>query len=54
MLNSIFHGISLKSYWQNKNQSASPASTHGGQAIENSLSEPYVKVRQPVPKLSKK
>ena len=64
VLNLIFHGVSLKSDWQNKqktdqyfikqSQSALPASAHGGQDIENSLSEPRAKVRQPVPKLSNK
>ena len=45
MLNPIFYGVSLKSYWQN---------THGEQDIEKSLGEPCAKVRQPVPKLYNK
>ena len=36
-------------YFIKQTQSALPASTHGGQDIKNSLSEPRAKVHQPVP-----
>ena len=64
MVNPILHNVSLKKLLANQKKLKNillnkpnqplPYSAHGGQDIENSLSEPCAKVRHPVPKLSKK
>ena len=64
MVNPILHNVSLKKLLANQkklknislNKPNQPLSysAHGGQDIENSLSEPCAKVGHPVPKLSKK